>query len=104
MVTVRVVDITKGHPLPRQQVSINLRYDKGQAVPAIYNASQQYETNSNGETQIVLPEPPPKYLDINVRIDDNRWHCGCVILANIQEVTQKGILVPPPCFPVRSSR
>jgi hypothetical protein len=91
-VTVRVVNATNEHPLQKQQVSVSLLYEKGEAKPARYDAHLTLQTDENGQARFLLPEPPPRYLDVRVAIDWGRWQCGCNLLVSAEDVIQKGIL------------
>jgi hypothetical protein len=96
MIRVRVIDDTNGHPLPKQQVSISLLYEKGEKVPANYDALLQLETDVNGEVQFRLPEPAPAHLAAQVRLTSEHWHCGCTALVDTQDLIQKGLVGPEP--------
>jgi hypothetical protein len=96
VITIRVINITNGHPLQNQQVSISLHYN-GERTPAKYEGILNLETNVKGEAQFELPDPPPKQLSISVRISE-KWRCGCRQDANTQEVIQKGIVALSPSY------
>ena len=95
VVTVRVIDITNGHPLKHQHVLLFLFYnDKKEPLPAKYDKITDRETNINGEAQFALPEPPPKRLDFKMRMSSAHWHYVENFYANTQEVIQKGFVEP----------
>jgi hypothetical protein len=89
---IRVVNSNNGQPLPKQSVSVNLLYDKGQKAPAKNEANLLLETDANGEAQFSLPEPAPAHLGAQVRLTSEHWHCGCMALAATEDVIQKGML------------
>ncbi len=91
-IRIRVVNVNNGHPLPHQNVSVDLLYDKDEKAPAKYEAHLRSETDANGEARFLLPEPVPLYLAAQVRLTSEHWHCGCMALAATQDVIQKGIV------------
>jgi hypothetical protein len=96
VVTVRVINAANGHPLPKQQVSVNLFYEKGVKTPAKYDANLTLATDVNGEAHFALPEPAPLHLFVQIRLTSEHWHCGCLALAATGDVIQKGIVDPLP--------
>jgi len=95
VVTVRIINITNGHPLQKQRVSLSLLYDKGEQRPAKYDEIISHETNINGEADFELPEPPPRILFINIRMSSEHWRCTRTWAPNTQEVVQRGIVRLP---------
>jgi hypothetical protein len=91
-VTVRIVNATDERPLQKQEVSVSFPYEKGEATPARYEAHLTLQTDENGQARFLLPEPPPRDLDVRVPINWGRWHCGCNLLVSTEDVIQKGIL------------
>jgi hypothetical protein len=91
-VTVRVINGKNGSPLPRQNVTISLIYEKGEKTPAKYSAQLNLETGNNGDTHFTLPEPPPAHLATSVRMDWSRWRCPCTLLDATQNVIQFGVV------------
>jgi hypothetical protein len=95
VVSIRVVNANNGHPLPKQNVSVALLYEKGEKTPAKYDANLSLETDGNGEAQFRLLEPAPVHLAAQVRLTSEHWHCGCMALVAIQDLVQKGIVQTP---------
>jgi hypothetical protein len=92
-ITVRVFSTSDEHPLQKQQVFVSFPYDKGEAKPAKYDAHLTLQTDENGQARFLLPEPPPRDLNVRIEIDWGRWHCGCNLLfVSTADVIQKGIL------------
>lgn len=87
-VTVRVVNAADGHPLKDQLVYIGVR------EPLVWN-DLQLKTGANGEAHFTLPDPAPPHMRINVLLSPLRWDCGCMFVAAIEEVIQRGIVAPP---------
>ena len=96
IVKIRVIDDTNGHPLQKQQISISLLYEKGERVPANYDALLHVETDVNGEVQFRLPEPAPAHIAAQVHLTSEHWHCGCTALVATPDLTQKGVVVAEP--------
>jgi hypothetical protein len=95
-ITIRAVNGKNGYPLPRQNVTISLLYEKGEKAPAKYSAQLNLETDDNGETHFTLPEPPPAHLAASVRIDWSHWRCPCALLDSTQNVLQSGVVKAEP--------
>jgi len=93
--SIRVVNADNGHPLPKQNVTVSLFYDKDEKKPAKYDAQLILQTNGNGEAQFRLPEPTPLHFWAQVRLDSEYWHCFCMAFVSTQELAQKGIVVMP---------
>ena len=91
VIRIRVINSNNGQPLPKQSVSVNLLYDKGEKPPAKYEANLLLETDADGKAQFRLPEPVPAHLGVQVRLTSEHWHCGCMALATTQDVIQKGM-------------
>jgi hypothetical protein len=96
IIRVRIINGENGHPLPKQQVSVSLLYEKGEQKPARYDEVLNLETDVNGEAHFKLPEPPPVHFSAQVRVDWSRWKCGCGVLGSTDDLIQKGILGPEP--------
>jgi hypothetical protein len=94
VIRVRILNGENGHPLPKQQVSVTLLYEKGDQKPAKYDAVLNLETDVNGEAQFKLPEPPPVHFSAMVGVDWSRWKCGCGVLGSTNDLIQKGIQGP----------
>jgi hypothetical protein len=95
-VTVRVINVANGRPLPKQAFSVSLLYDKkyDQEIPAKYDAVLNLETDANGEAHFKLPEPPPVHFSAQARVDWSHWKCGCAIMGSTNDLIQKGIVGP----------
>ncbi len=93
-IRIRVVNDKTGHPLQKQPVSISMLYDKSERTSAKHDANLNLETDEKGESQFSLPEPPPAHFAAQVHLPSEYWHCGCTVLANTQDLIQKGIVAP----------
>jgi hypothetical protein len=91
-VTVRVINANDHRPLRNQLVRVALLYDKGETTPEKFEAELSFQTDANGEAQFALPEPPPAHIDVRVRLERGRWHCGCLLLAVTQDIMNRGIV------------
>lgn len=92
---VRIINGKNGHPLPKQQVTVTLFYEKGDQKPAKYDAVLSLETDINGEAQFRLPVPPPVHFAATVSsVDWSRWKCACGILGSTDDLVRKGIVGP----------
>ncbi len=98
VIRVRIINGENGHPLPKQQVSVTLLYDKkyDKEIPAKYDAVLNRETDANGKAHFKLPEPPPVHFSALVPVDWSRWKCACGILGSTDDLIQKGIMWPEP--------
>jgi len=74
-------------------VSASFLYDKkyDQEIPTNYVASLSLETDEKGEAHFKFPQPPPTHFSAQVRLDESRWHCRCVILASTADLVREGI-------------
>jgi hypothetical protein len=91
-VTIHVINANDGHPLQNQEVKVNFLYDKGDKLPAKYDATLRDETDADGKAQFAFPEPAPAHTSVRILIDWGRWRCGCRVLANTQDILEKGIV------------
>ena len=91
-VVVRVVNASDERPLRKQEVSVSLLFDKGEPTPAKYDAHLTLQTDEKGEVHFLLSEPPPAHMDVRVRTERSRWHCGCLVLAVTQDIMNRGIV------------
>jgi hypothetical protein len=96
MVTIRVVNIRNGQPLPKQRISLSLFYEKEELRPEKYDRTIRMETRINGEAQIRLPEPPPKHLYLFLKMSSKYWHYVFDIDICTQELIQHGKVGPLP--------
>lgn len=92
-ITIRVINSNNGKPLPRQGISVNLLYGKGERAPAKYDATVRLKTDDDGEARLDLPEPAPAHLGFQVRLTSQHWHCACQDLVATQDLIEKGINV-----------
>jgi len=88
-VTVRVVDIKNGQPLKGEKVVIQFFA----AHPSLSPTTVQ--TDVNGETHFVVPNPTPEYVDVHVFLKSEHWHCGCWVYARTNRVLQQGVVQSP---------
>jgi hypothetical protein len=91
-VTVRVINANDHRPLRNQLVRVALLYDKGETTPQKFEAELSFQTDANGEAHFAFPEPPPAHIDVRVRVERGRWHCGCLLLAVTQDIMNRGIV------------
>jgi hypothetical protein len=91
-VTVRIINVTNGHPLRNQGISLSLLYDKEEDRPAKYDQIQNFTTDSSGEAKITILDPPPKYLDFRLHMTSEHWKYAPLISVLTQEVIQNGII------------
>jgi hypothetical protein len=88
-----VINAKNGRPLPKQNVSVSLLYEKSERAPAKYDALLHLETDVNGKAQFALPEPAPAHLSVGVRLTSEHWRCRCTAaLVATQDLVQKGIV------------
>jgi hypothetical protein len=77
----------------------NSRFNSGPSLH-LENVSNAWSVNgstdANGEARFRLPEPAPEHLAANVSVTSEHWHCGCGVLAVMQDVIQKGVVGPLP--------
>ena len=92
VVTIRIVNPNNGKPLHGRQVSVSLRYEKGESVPEKYDANLNLVTDANGEVRFALPNPAPRYISAEVSLPEI-WGC-CGLLATTDEVIRVGIVGP----------
>src|SRR5580698_9421761 len=59
LVTIRVIDVRNGRPVPDRQVSLSLLYAKDEKIPAKDGATLRGKTDSSGQAEFRLPEPRP---------------------------------------------
>jgi hypothetical protein len=90
-VMVRIVSAKDGQPLKNQAVSVSYLYDKTEKAPPNLDAVLHLQTDANGEAAFSLPEPAPAHLWAVVHLTSENWRCGCLALADTQEVIRNGI-------------
>jgi hypothetical protein len=95
-ITIRVVNVETGKALQKQEVSVSLLYQKGEPAPETYDALLHLWTDANGEAQIELPQPAPQHISAQVHLTSEHWRCGCIVLADTQDVIHEGITGPEP--------
>lgn len=91
-IKIRVINLSNGHSLPNQHVSVALGYEKGQEAPDKYDANLRLETDVNGEAVFRLPEPAPAHFFVNVRLTSEYWHCSCLAIGDTPALVQKGLV------------
>ena len=72
-ITVRIIDVETGRPLPSQRVSISLGYDKWDKKPANYISPVILITDDEGTAQINFPSPAPSYVSFLVALSSDWW-------------------------------
>ena len=92
-IAVRVVMEKNSRPLQKQPVTVSLFYDKskGEHFPPDFKTHFRLETDANGEAQFEIPKPPPAHVSVTIQLT-SLWHCCCWVLADTQDVVQKGIV------------
>jgi hypothetical protein len=90
-VKIRIVSAKDGQPLKNQAVSVSFLYDKTQKTPPNLDPVLHLQTDVNGEASFLLPEPAPAHLGAVVHLTSENWRCGCMALADTQEVIRNGI-------------
>lgn len=95
--TVRVINVTNGRPLPGQAVTVSYLYNKNydKSIPPNHAAALNLVTDLNGQAHFRLPELPPAHFSAQVRGDWSHWHCGCVVLGSTDELIAKGMMGRP---------
>lgn len=91
-IKIRIINVTTGRPLGKLPVSVGLVYDKNEKTPPNIDKRFQLETDSNGDTQFTLPEPPPSHIAAQTRLTSEHWHCGCVMLIATRDLLQNGFV------------
>jgi hypothetical protein len=96
-ITIRLIDVRDGRPLPNRQVSLSLLYDKDERTPPKYEAALYSKTDSNGQAEFRLPEPAPAHLSAWADVTSSEhWWCICSALVATQDAIQKGYVAPQP--------
>jgi hypothetical protein len=90
-VKIRIVSAKDGQPLRNQAVSVSYLYDKTEKAPPNSDAILHLQTDANGEAAFSLPEPAPAHLWAVVHLTSENWRCGCLALADTQEVIRNGL-------------
>jgi hypothetical protein len=81
VIKIRIINGKNGQPLPKQQVSVSLLYNKKiEDSPAKYDALLHLETDAKGVAQFTLPEPLPEHLSAGVHLTSEHWR-GCAVPA-----------------------
>ena len=94
VIKIRVINANNNTPIPKQNVSVSLLYEKGEKTPAKYDANLRLETDVNGEAQFSLPEPAPAHFAAQTRLTSENWHCKCIVIGTTQDLIQKGLVQP----------
>ena len=85
-VRIRVVDVTNGSPIPKQQISVS----------GLYGKELILVTDANGEVQFELPKPSSAQFAVRADINYARWYCACLAFVTTAEVIQKGFMAKAP--------
>jgi hypothetical protein len=96
VIKIRVVNGKNGQALQKQQVSVSLLYDRHSKPPKIDELVLRAQTDTNGQVEFKLPQPPPPHLSAQVTLTSGHWRCGCTALIATQELIQKGITIREP--------
>lgn len=95
-ITIRIIDVSKGRSLQKQQVMIYPLYTGNDKTSIDTSESIQLETGTRGDAQFHVTEPMPNRLMVKVILSHGHWWCGSIEFADVQEVIQKGIVGLPP--------
>jgi hypothetical protein len=86
-ITIHVVNVTNGHPLSKQHISISGLPDSPEL---------RLVTDPNGKVQFELPKPTPIHFAVRADLSpDSHWYCSCVTFVTAEEVIQKGLIAGP---------
>jgi hypothetical protein len=91
-VKIRLINVTTGSPLPKQQVSV-AGFD-GKDHPD--KPDLRLVTDANGEVQFELPRPIPAHFAVRADLSDSHWYCDCAAFVTTAEVMQTGFMTRPP--------
>ena len=94
-ISVRLINMTNGHPLKKQRVSLSLVYYKGEQVPTKYDKIIDRETDIKGEAHFDLPEPPPNRLAFDIHLSSETWRGARALTESTQTVIHDGIVSGP---------
>jgi hypothetical protein len=73
-----------------RQITIALLYEKGDTLPAQYDAQLTLTTDAEGQVEFTLPNPAPGHLSAHITLPQT-WTCQCMVLAKTQEIVDQGI-------------
>ncbi len=93
-ITVRIIDVETGNPLPSQRVSISLMYEKEDKTPANYISPVILITDDKGAAQINFPSPAPRYVSFLVALSSKWWQSDRDqrFILKTRELVQKGVV------------
>ena len=91
-ITIRIIDQSNGHPLPDQQVSISMGYEKGENTPRESQSIVRFRTDTEGKGQVRLPKPQPSYLSMLIMISSPYWPDNSPFTAKTSEILKNGIV------------
>jgi hypothetical protein len=91
-ITIRIIDQSNGHPLPDQQVSISMGYEKREKTPKESLPMVRFRTDSEGKGQVRLPKPPPSYLSMLITISSAYLPYDSPFTAKTSEILKSGIV------------
>ena len=95
VLTVRLIDITNGHPLPKQQVTVSMGYEKGEKTPSNHPPITFLETDDEGKAQLRFSTPQPSYLYLFITFIVGYWPVDLRLTLKPEEVFQKGFVKKP---------
>lgn len=93
-VRIRVVNVSNGGPLTKQQITISGLYGKGSS--SSNTPDLRLVTDANGEVQFELPKSAPAHFTVRADLNYGRWYCDCIAFVTTAEVIQKGFMTRPP--------
>lgn len=96
VIKIRIVNAKNGQPLQKQHISVSLLYDQSGKTPANYEPLLRAETDTNGQAELTLPQPPPAHLSVQVSLTSEHWRCGCTALIATQDLIRKGVTISEP--------
>lgn len=93
-ITVRVINVNTGRPLPKQPVTVAFLYDKNydKTIPPNHARGLHLETDANGEARFTFPEPAPVHFSAELHVDWSRWNCGCGVTGSTDDLLAKGMV------------
>jgi hypothetical protein len=88
-VTVRVVNVKSGQPLPNQGVVVQFMGTKASSSPL------QLTTDAKGDAHFDLPDFQTEHVDVRVVLKTGHWDCGCWVTTDTKTL-QQGIVAYAP--------
>jgi hypothetical protein len=90
-IKIRAINAEDGKPLAKQDVTVNLIYEKKENAPPNIEWTLHLSAGADGTVSLPLPAPAPDRLWVQVDSIPQHWRCACYVLANTQDVISKGL-------------